>query len=96
MQLTIVYRKSIIKIGESLKNLEPSKYPKIAAQIRTFLPKIGHPSDYLKGSNLFLKKLFLNLYYIFPIYNSKLYDICSTSNLVHPPYESKKTNKNKK
>ena len=29
----------------------------------------------------------LNIYYGFPIYNSKLHDICSTSNLVHPPFK---------
>ena len=30
-----------------------------------------------------------NFYYVFPIYNSKLHDICSTSNLVYPPFKAK-------
>ena len=28
-----------------------------------------------------------NFCYVFPIYNSKLHDICSTSNFVHPPFK---------
>ena len=35
------------------------------------------------------KKTFPNFYYVFPIYNSKLHDICSTSNLVYPPFKAK-------
>ena len=27
--------------------------------------------------------------YVFPIYNGKLHDICSTSNLVHPPFKKR-------
>ena len=36
-----------------------------------------------KGSKIFNKKI-PYYYYVFPIYKSKLHDICSTSNLVNP------------
>ena len=40
--------------------------------------------EQILGSRQFF---FSNFYYVFPIYNSKLHDICSTSNLVHPPFK---------
>ena len=62
-----------------MKILEPFKYPKI--------PNIGsYFIGYLEGSKFFKTKNVSNFYYVFPIYNSKLHDICSTSNLVHPPF----------
>ena len=39
--------------------------------------------------NLFLKNPPIFTSYVFPIYNSKLHNICSTSNLVHSPFNMK-------
>ena len=41
---------------------------------------------YFEGCKIYKKK-FSNFYFF--IYNSKLHDICSTSNLVHPPFKGK-------
>ena len=52
--------------------------------MRTFQPKCGL-LGYLKGCKVFI---FISLQFLpcFSNYNSKLHDICSTSNLVHPPF----------
>ena len=56
-----------------IKSLDPSRkffilFPNIA-----LVAILG----YLKGGKIFI---FFNFYYVFPIYNSMLHDICSTSN----------------
>ena len=87
----VVYRKNKLNIGEIfVENFTALKVPwnsslysDISANVRTSeyrLLIIGYFADY----NIFFWKI-PNFYYVFPIYNSKLHDICSTSNLVHPP-----------
>ena len=67
----------------NLKTLQSSKYPKIAANVRTSEHWQLFQSTWraVKCSNFFSS----NFYYVFPIYNSKLHYIYSTSNLMHPP-----------
>ena len=46
-------------------------------------PNIGSYFRVFEGCKIINKKI---LPYVFPIYNSKLHDICSTWNVVHPPF----------
>ena len=72
----------MVKIGfcfENVKSLS-SKLPKFGRQ------NLGSNLRYLKGFKIFNNKKFSNFHYCFPIYNCKLHDICSTSNLMHPPF----------
>ena len=76
----------MVKIWELfLKILQFSKYPKIAAYIRTFQPMFGRPNIGFEGCTLKKPPIFT----VFPIYSSKLHAICPTSNIVHPPFKGR-------
>ena len=56
-------------------------------KIRAFQLSWAAILGYLEGCKIF--NFFPNFYYVFSIYNSKLHDICSTLNLVYPPFKAK-------
>ena len=76
---------NIVKIGEhyfwkKLRTFKFTKSPNLGVKVRIWAVVLG----YLQGSKLFY--YIAKFYYVFPIYDIKLHHICSTSNLVQPPF----------